>query len=127
MARRAVAVVKELFFAARIRETARLTGVDAVMAPTPADLGSALWEPTDLVIIDLTTPGRDYDAFFEVMERALPRPPVLGFTSHVLARETRAWHPWCDRVVTRETLTRELGGLLQHGLAFRPAASEVDP
>jgi CheY-like chemotaxis protein len=73
----------------------------------------------DLVLLDLTTDGRDYEAFFSVLEGATPRVPVLGFTTHVLARRTQPMHARCDRVVTRETLTQELGSILTNGMERR--------
>ena len=80
-------------------------------------MATALGEPTDLVIVDLTTRDRDYGAIFAELERQPPGPPVLGITTHVLARETRPLHPRCTRVVTRETLTLELGTILKEGIA----------
>ena len=102
---------------ARIRETARLVGTPLVFARTPAEIGAQLApEPPALVIIDLTTSGWDYDAIFGALGEA-PDVPVLGFTTHALARTTQPLHERCRRVVTKETLTQELPGLLQHGLA----------
>ena len=114
---RAVAVVKDLFFVARIRETARLAGAAVAFARTPDELGAELGESPDLVILDLTTPGWDYDGFFAKLAWRAPRPPVLGFTTHALARQTQPLHSRCARVVTRETLTRELGTILKEGIA----------
>ena len=129
MIERAVAVVQDLFFLARIRETARLTGRPLVTARTPEEIRAALAEaPTALVIVDLTTPGRDYDALLGALDAASPRPPVLGFTTHVLARQTQPWHARCDRVVTKETLTRELADMLAQGRPDpQPAAAEPHP
>lgn len=112
-----VAVVKELFFVARIRETARMVGAPLVFARTPEELGAALEVAPDLVLLDLTTTGWDYEAFFAAIEGASPRPPVLGFTTHALARATQPLHGRCARVVTKETLTRELPELLRSGIA----------
>jgi len=42
---------------------------------------------------------------------------VLGFTTHVLARQTQPMHPRCARVITRETLTRDLPAILKEGIA----------
>ena len=117
MSIRAVAVVKDLFFVARIKETARLVGTPLSFARTPEDLTGALAEAPDLVILDLTTDGWDYEAFFAALERVAPRPPVLGFTTHALARVTQPLHARCTRVVTKETLTQELPELLKTGLA----------
>jgi hypothetical protein len=116
-----VAVVRDLFFVARIRETARLVGTPLVFARTPEEVAAALApEPPALgpalVIIDLTTTGWDYDAIFGALAVA-PDVPVLGFTTHALARSTQPLHARCRRVVTKETLTQELPALLQHGLA----------
>jgi CheY-like chemotaxis protein len=113
-----VGVVKELFFVARIRETARLVGTPLTFARTPEELTKALQESPDLVIVDLTTSGWDYEALFRALEATTPpRPPVLGFTTHVLARATQPLHGRCTRVVTKETLTQELPDLLTRGVA----------
>ena len=112
-----VAVVRDLFFVARIRETARLVGTPLVFARTPEEIAAALApEPPALAIVDLTTNGWDYEALFAALAAA-PEVPVLGFTTHALARTTQPLHAHCRRVVTKETLTQELPGLLQHGLA----------
>jgi hypothetical protein len=47
----------------------------------------------------------------------VPAAPVLGYTTHALARATQPLHARCRRVVTKEALTRELPDLLQRGLA----------
>ena len=112
-----VAVVRDLFFVARIRETARLVGTPLTFARTPEELAATLAPETPaLIIVDLTTSGWDYDAIFDALA-AVPDLPVLGFTTHALARATQPLHARCRRVVTKETLTQELPALLQHGLA----------
>jgi len=106
---RVIAVVKDLFFVARIRETARLVGTPLDFARAPEEVAPALAAgPADLVILDLTTNGWDYDVVLDAIERATPRVPVLGFTTHALARLTQPLHGRCERVVTKETLTQEL-------------------
>jgi hypothetical protein len=109
-----VAIVKDLFFVARIRETARLAGVPLVFARTPEELVAALVQKPRLALIDLTG-GIDYAAVFDALDIA--RPPVLAFTTHALAKQTQPWHARCDRVVTKETLTAELPTFLREGLA----------
>jgi hypothetical protein len=110
-----VAVVRDLFFVARIRETARLAGVPLEFARTPEDLTTALATRPRFVLLDLTG-GFDYARVFETVEAA-GRPPVLGFTTHALARQSQPWHARCGRVVTKETLTQELPTLLRDGVA----------
>ena len=108
-----IAVVRDLFFVARIRETARLTRVPLVFARTPEELTARLSEPTRFVLLDLTG-GFDYDAILAAVESA--GAPVLGFTTHALAQQTKPLHARCERVVTKETLTRELGDMLKGAL-----------
>ena len=114
---RVLAVVKDLFFVARIRETARLAGVLLSFTRTPEDLARGLAEaPVALVLVDLTITGLDYPALFDAVDAVAPRPPILGYTTHVLAGTTKPLHGRCDRVVTKETLTAELGDILQGAL-----------
>jgi hypothetical protein len=108
-----VAVVKDLFFVARIRETARLAGVPLTFARTDDEIGAALASAPRFVLLDLTA-ALDHGAVLEATERA--GTPVLGFTTHALARQTQPWHGRCARVVTKETLTAELPALLRQGL-----------
>jgi hypothetical protein len=110
-----VAVVRDLFFVARIRETARLAGVPLEFARSPEDLATTLATRPRFVLLDLTG-GFDYARVFETVEAA-GSPPVLGFTTHALARQSQPWHARCGRVVTKETLTQELPTLLRDGVA----------
>jgi hypothetical protein len=110
-----LALVRDLFFVARIRETGRLAGVRVVFVRTPEELTAALGQGPRLVLVDLTA-GLDYERLFAALP-AGARPPVLAFTTHAMARETQPWHGRCDRVVTKETLTRDLPALLRDGLA----------
>ena len=109
-----VAVVKDLFFVARIRETARLAGVPLVFARTPGEVTAALANTPRMALVDLTG-GFDYAAMFDALETS--RPPVLACTTHALAKQTQPWHARCDRVVTKETLTAELPTFLTEGIA----------
>ena len=108
-----VALVKDLFFVARIRETARLAGVPLVFARTPEELTAALEKKPRMALVDLTG-GFDYAHVFQAVA-AGGRPPVVCFTTHAAARQTQPWHAQCGRVVTKETLTRELPALLREG------------
>ena len=118
---RVLAVVKDLFFVARIRETARLTGVPLEFARTAEELETAIADRARFVLLDLTG-GFDYARVFAAVEALEParRPPVLAFTTHALARATQPWHARCARVVTKETLTQELPALLRDGVGVGP-------
>jgi len=108
-----LAVVKDLFFVARIRETARLASVPLAIARSADEVGTNISGPR-LLLLDLTA-GFDYARIFDAAERA--GVPVVAFTTHALARETQRWHARCARVVTKETLTAELPTLLREGVA----------
>ena len=116
-AKKVLVVCKDLFFTARIGETARLTGTSVAFARSTTELLAKLGEaPSDLLILDLTTQGWDYDAIFAALERQEPRVPILAFTTHALARTTQPYHRRCDRVVTKETFTQELPLILRDGV-----------
>jgi hypothetical protein len=108
-----LAVVSDLFFVARIRETGRLAGVRVEFARTPEQVEAALARLPRLVLVDLTA-GYDYERVFTALTAGCS--PVLGFTTHALGRQTQPWHSRCDRVVTKETLTQELPRLLKEGV-----------
>jgi len=108
-----LAVVSDLFFVARIRETGRLAGVRVEFARTPEQVEAALARLPRLVLVDLTA-GYDYERVFAAL--AAGRSPVRGLTTHALGRQTQPWHSRCDRVVTKETLTQELPRLLKEGV-----------
>src|SRR5437764_13522664 len=74
-ATRVIAIVSDLFFVARIRETARLAGVSLVFARSPEEIETALTDGARLVLLDLTG-AFDYAAVFGPLERAPSRPPV---------------------------------------------------
>jgi len=107
-----LAVVSDLFFVARIRETGRLAGVRVAFARTVSEIEAALAHGPRLVLVDLTA-GYDYERVFTALAGA--GAPVLGYTTHALGRQTQPWHARCDRVVTKETLTQELPRLMKEG------------
>ncbi|HSF06170.1 MAG TPA: hypothetical protein VLG10_10310 [Methylomirabilota bacterium] len=108
-----LAVVKDLFFVARIRETARLAEVELTFARSLEEVATKLSGRPRFVLLDLTA-GFDYEGLFRMLAGAAV--PVLAFTTHALARQTQPWHGRCARVVTKETLTAELPTLLREGV-----------
>jgi hypothetical protein len=107
-----LAVVKDLFFVARIRETARLAGVALSFARSADEVEAAAGRRPRFALLDLTG-GFDYARIFQALDQAAV--PVVAFTTHALARQTQPWHARCRRVVTKETLTAELPALLREG------------
>lgn len=122
VSKRILVACKDLFFTARIGETARLTGTSVEFARSRDELEAKLaGGPSDFLILDLTTQDWDYAAIFAALERREPRVPVLAFTTHALAKTTQPYHGRCDRVVTKETFTQELPLILKSGVSLSPA------
>ena len=122
MDNKVVVICKDLFFTSRIGETAKLVGTSVEFARQPGELAGKLIGSTPrLVIVDLTTQGWDYAGIFATLDNQQTRPPVLGFTTHALAKATQPWHSRCDRVVTKETFTQELPDILREGVSVNPA------
>jgi CheY-like chemotaxis protein len=117
---RVLVVCKDLFFTTRIGETAKLTGASVEFARSKDELEAKLaGDPPTFLILDLTTSGWDYELIFGAIEKHSPQIPILGFTTHALAKATQPFHARCDRVVTKETFTQELPEILRNGIGMR--------
>jgi CheY-like chemotaxis protein len=111
---RLIAVVDDLFFAARIRETARQIGVDLDVVPAARAKDRAAQGGVGAVILDLSAPSA-----LDVLRALKADPvtgsaPVLGFASHVAAETIAAARgAGCDEVLARSAFTRRLPELLR--------------
>ena len=96
---RVAAIVPDLFFASKVKETLTAAGHDVVVVPAGAPLEA------DVVIVDLDAAGPDVE-----------RPsgtPSLGFYSHVETEtRTRAQQAGFDLVVPRSRMAREMPELV---------------
>ena len=117
MPRHVLTVIGDLFFVARVRETAKHLGVTLDEA-TPANLVERMTaRRPDLVIVDLHGPGDPLNAVISTKATpALAAIEWVGFYSHVDA-ETReaALSAGVDQVLPRSAFTRRLAELLQGG------------
>jgi CheY-like chemotaxis protein len=113
---RIVALVGDLFFAVRIRETLRPHGYAVDVVKSAAALGEAVaGEPPALVIVDLAfraldPPGRIAALKADAATAAIP---VLAFGSHLdqAAREA-ARAAGADRVIANSKLADDLPALV---------------
>jgi len=121
-----IAAVDDLFFSARILETARQVGVKTKVVAA-AQLPAALadregWAAITAVILDL---GSAQALALIRMLRADPqtRPvPIVGFVSHVATDTIAAARAaGCDRVLARSAFTQQLPDLLRSLAAGGPA------
>lgn len=116
MAPRIVAVVDDLFFLAKIRETARQLALPLETAP-PASLKSSLVSgEAGAVLLDLNhRSGRAVETIADLKKDPLTREiPIVGFLSHVqgeLAQAARA--AGCDQVLARSAFSQQLPDLLR--------------
>lgn len=118
-ARKIVAAVDDLYFAARIESTARNAGVALVLTRTAEEALRELGDgDPDLLILDLNSAAcRPLELIARVQaDSKLCRVPVLGFHSHVqvdLERAARA--AGCDWVMPRSRFSARLAEILLQG------------
>lgn len=113
--RRVLAVVPDLFFAARIAAVAKAAGVEiAFVAPEGAAAACAAASP-DLVLIDLHA-GPGVPALVRALKTGpgTGAIPLVGFHSHVdIATRTAALEAGLDRALPRSAFVTRLAGLLE--------------
>jgi len=122
-----IALVDDLFFRARIAETARLTGVEFEPVATGKELleklrsasGDALPQAgrPALILFDLNARGGALDALRE-LQSAGNQIPIVAFLSHVqteLAEQARA--AGCAEVMPRSKFTQNLAAILERAKA----------
>jgi|ERR1700756_4928093 DNA-binding NarL/FixJ family response regulator len=109
-----LAFVDDLFFQAKILETAKQVGVDVRTFTTPAALLSEIRKQApNLVIVDLNARSKPLEAI-EGVHRAAPRLPLIAFLSHVqVDLAQRASAAGSSRVMPRSQFTRELATILE--------------
>lgn len=115
--RRVVAVVPDLFFAARIAATAARLGV-TLAQPAPAQALEAIRRAVpDLVLVDLGAPGDPLGLVRGLKaEPATRRVPIVGFYPHVdRALREAARTEGLDQVLPRSVFTARLPALLAGG------------
>jgi DNA-binding NarL/FixJ family response regulator len=112
-----VALVDDLFFQAKLRETARQTGITVETAIKGEQLlAAAAASPAALVIVDLNARGGALEAVEQLNSRDTPGNPrrVIAFLSHVqteLAERARA--AGCGDVMPRSVFTQNLAAILR--------------
>lgn len=104
MSRRYLAVGGDLFFAAKIRETARLVGAIEVD-------GAAAGAPPDLVFVDLEGPG-DPLAVAAACRAAAPDARIVGYVRHGNAARIEAAREAGLEVLARGGFAARLAELL---------------
>ncbi len=108
-----LAFVDDIFFQAKIMETAKHVGVEVRACTTPDALASEIAKQApNLVIVDLNARSTPLDAVKRVRETSSTL-PVIGFLSHVqidLAAQAR--DAGCQYVMPRSKFTQNLATIL---------------
>jgi CheY-like chemotaxis protein len=108
-----VALIDDLFFQAKLVETAKQVGVELRTCSTPdAMLAEIAQNPPRLVVVDLNACNNPLGAIERVRANA-GQIPLLGFLSHVqvdLAEKARA--AGCNNVMPRSKFTKDLATIL---------------
>lgn len=109
---RVLALVDDLFFRAKIVETARHADVELACFATPQDLvDEALAKPPALVIIDLNAGDNPLQSI-EQLARGNSM-PLIAFLSHVQTDlAERARQAGCTEVMPRSQFSKELPTIL---------------
>ena len=104
-----LALVDDLFFQAKMLETAKHVGVNLQTCTTPDTLlGEVAKSVPNLVVIDLNARNSPITAIKRMRAEAAPV-PLLAYLSHVqvdLAEQARA--AGCETVMPRSKFTRDL-------------------
>jgi DNA-binding NtrC family response regulator len=115
-----VALIDDLFFQAKLLETAKLVGADLRTCTTPdAMLAEIEQNPPRLVIVDLNARNNPLGAI-ERLQASAGHIPLLGFLSHVqvdLAAKARA--AGCHNVMPRSKFTRDLATIFTQAKSKR--------
>ncbi|MCL4523146.1 MAG: hypothetical protein M1453_10005 [Acidobacteria bacterium] len=114
---RVVALAEDLFFIAKMKETAKQAGVPLETAGSAEALAEAARaEGTSLLIVDLNSRG-SIEAI-EHLRAAGNTLPVIAFFSHVQAElAERARLAGCEQVMPRSKFSRDLAEILSKAKA----------
>lgn len=109
-----IAVVDDVFFAARIRETARQVNVEVELTPAARLSDRLARGAADAVILDLGAPAALDSLRTLRANPATASARVVAFASHVAAATIQAARSGgCNEVLARSAFTRQLPDLLR--------------
>ena len=114
--KRILALVNDLFFIAKIGDTARFLGYSIEFSGSAPEFFERLARAQpDLIIADLTSSGVDISAVLHQLKGDPQHPsvPILGYTTHVDWKRTAPLHDQCTKAVTKDTLSRNLPDLIR--------------
>ncbi|CAN5826471.1 hypothetical protein BH23CHL2_BH23CHL2_09000 [soil metagenome] len=122
-----IALISDIFFGITVRNVGRKLDFEMILIRDPVELDQtlAVYEP-DLLIVDMTVPGEDEDAWDRIEEIVDSGVRVLAFGPH---REVDLFKiakaSGVTRVVANSQFHREMGELINR-YALPPAEEEDD-
>ena len=111
-----LALVSDLYFAAKIGDTAAYLGHPIEFTGSGPEFFDRLAQARPaLIIVDLTLSGMDISAALDQLtgDPQHAAVPVLGYTTHADWKHTGPLHDRCTRVVTKDTLSSSLADLIR--------------
>ena len=111
-----LAVVEDLFFGSKIRETATLCGVEVAFAATEEAALSRVGEALSLILVDLNLKRLSPLGLIGTLKRhpQLKNTTVVGFLSHVQTElKLEAQRAGCDLVLPRSLFSQNLPEILK--------------
>jgi CheY-like chemotaxis protein len=111
-----VALVEDLFFLAKIRETAKAIGVTVIAGETQRGTAAIAEARPQAIYLDLNARGLPALDWIRVLKSdPATRPiPIIGFVSHVQQELiTAARAAGCDSVMARSAFARQLPDMLR--------------
>jgi len=127
---RIFAFVDDMFFQAKIQETARKLNVKVEFVKSDKDLGDRMKqngeEKPSLIIFDLNNANAKPLTLIPKLKTKLKKTSIIGFLSHVQGDlKQKAHEVGCDMVLPRSAFSQNLPQLLRrHGAPEEEAAGE---
>lgn len=113
--RRIVAIVPDLFFSAKITETAKHVGATVEFARSETELLGKTADPAALIVLDLNAAGMDTVSIVAKLKAlpALADTPCVGFVRHEMSELiAAARQAGCDQVLSRNAFSKNLPQIL---------------
>lgn len=110
-----IALVKDLFFLAKIGETAKQVGAKIRFADSAEDLISCVQSKPRLIVLDLNADGIDPVITIKRLKEtpASTDLPIIGFIQHEMSTLIdSALQAGCDQVLSRNAFTKHLPRIL---------------
>jgi CheY-like chemotaxis protein len=123
-----IALVDDLLFLSRIRETGRAAGIEVRAVRAARDLLDAARDDGRLVLVDADSERLPWETAIAALraEPATAACPVIAFVSHVRADHAESARvAGATRVLARSTFVKELPELVRQ--AAQPRAEEPVP